>query len=91
MNPHRENFRHIYRRLRDEWQGRGTAAGAFDSLAAMNERLFTAAINARCLRRERQWGRLAGREGVRLKLEAARCRRLTGWAASEWQRKVALH
>jgi len=91
LNPHRESFRHIYRRLRDEWQGRGTAAGAFDSLAATNERLFAAAINARCLRRERQWGRSIGREAVRLKLEAARCRRMTGWAESEWQRKVGLH
>ena len=42
MNPHRANFRDVYRRLRDEWQGRGTAAGSFDSLAAMNERFFAA-------------------------------------------------
>ena len=91
MNAHRENFRYMYRTLRDEWQGRGTAAGSFDSLAAMNERFFTAAVNARCLRYERQWGRSAGREAVRLKLEAARCRRLTGWAESEWRRKIALH
>jgi len=93
MNAHRANFRYVYRRLRDEWQGRGTAAGPFHSLAVMNERFFKAAINARCLRHERpavSW-RSAGREAVRLKLDAARCRRLIGWAASEWRRKVALH
>ena len=91
MNAHRESFRHVYRRLRDEWQGRGTAAGASDNLAAINARLFTAAINARFLRREREWGRSTEREAVRLKLEAARCRRMTGWAESEWQRKGGLH
>jgi len=90
MNAHRENFRYVYRRLRDEWQGRGTA-GSFDSLAAMNERFFKAAINARVRERPIVSWRAAGREAVRLKLVAARCRRLMGWAASEWQRKLGLH
>src|ERR1051326_2635824 len=64
MNPHRESFRHMYRRLRAEGAGRGAAAGAFDSLAATNERYFAAAIKARCLRREREWGRSTGRGGA---------------------------
>ena len=89
-NPHRVNFRYVYRRLRDEWQGRGTAAGSFDSLAAMNERLFNAAVNARVRERPMvSWRSAPG--NVRINLEAVRCRRLTRWAESEWQRKVALH
>jgi len=78
MNAHRANFRYVYRRLR-EW-----VAGARDSRrlipqlgcdewAVLQGRDQRALLTARAASGQLA---LAGREAVRLKLDAARCRRL---------------
>jgi hypothetical protein len=94
MNETQGYYRHVYRRVRDHWRGKAHAAGAFDQLeASTNERLFRAAIQARCQRQEHRFNAAATLtpETVRLNLEAAKLRRLTGWARQEWERRAALH
>jgi hypothetical protein len=93
MNTTHGYYRHVYRRVRDHWRGKAHGAGAFDQFeASTNERLFRAAIQARCQRQEHRFNAVASLapETVRLNLEAAKLRRLTGWARQEWERRAAL-
>jgi len=94
MNQTHDWYRDVYRRVRDHWRGKARAAGACDQFeASTNERLFRAAIQARCQRHEHKFSAAASLtpETVRLNLEAAKLRRLTGWARQWWERKAALH
>jgi hypothetical protein len=94
MNETQGLYHDVYRRVRDHWKGKALTAKAFDQFeASTNERLFRAAIQARCQRHEHSFNAAASltAETIRLNLEAAKLRRLTGWAGQQWDRKAALH